>query len=146
MFKSLRILLTLLVVTCSTITSADLAIIAHPNYQGGDLDVESVKKLFLRQSTKYPSGHKAAIANHSLGSQDRKDFFEYVLNMGEARHKRYWSRKVSTGKKGLPKELDSHKDVLEWVANTPLGITYIDQEMVDDSVQVLLTVYVFKDI
>jgi hypothetical protein len=66
--------------------------------------------------------------------------------MSETRHKRYWARKESVGKKGAPKELVSHKDVLKWTADTPLGITYIDKKMVDDSVKVLFTVLVFEDL
>lgn len=65
--------------------------------------------------------------------------------MGETRHKRYWSRKMSVGKKGAPLELNNYEEVLKWVASNPLGISYIDKDMVDDSVKVLHTVYVFDD-
>ena len=65
--------------------------------------------------------------------------------MGESRHKRYWSRKISSGKKP-PVQLGSHEEVLEWVAETPLGISYIDKDKVDDSVKILLTIAVFEDL
>ncbi|GMR01269.1 MAG: hypothetical protein BMS9Abin19_0637 [Gammaproteobacteria bacterium] len=146
MFKILKISLALLSVISCTVANADLAIIAHPDYQGGELDEEMVRGLFLRENLTFPSGHKATLANHAKGSPDRKYFFEYVLKMGETRHKRYWSRKTLIGKKGSPMELNSYKEVLNWVANTPLGIAYIDKKMVDDSVKVLLTVAVFEDI
>jgi hypothetical protein len=68
------------------------------------------------------------------------------MQMGEVRYKRHWSRKVSTGKKGAPEELSNYSDVLKWVSNTPLSIAYIDKNMVNDSVKVLMTVYVFDDI
>jgi hypothetical protein len=146
MFNKFRTLFTLLIFIISTSAKADLAIIANLDYQGGELDEEMVRKIFLSESQTFPSGHKAAVANHAIGSPDRKDFFEYVLQMGEVRHKRYWSRKKSIGKKGAPKELPSHKDILNWIVNTPLGITYIDKNMVNDSVKVLLTVTTLKDI
>lgn len=66
--------------------------------------------------------------------------------MGETRHKRYWARKLSSGKKGTPEELGSHEAVLNWVANTPLAIAYIDKSKVNDSVKILFTVLVFEDI
>jgi len=138
MFKTLKVLLTLLSIINCTVANADLAIIAHPDYM--------VRALFLRENMTFPSGHKVALLNHAKGSPDRKNFFEYVLKMGETRHKRYWSRKILVGKQGSPQELNNHKDVLNWLANTPLGITYIDKKMVDDSVKVLLTVTVFEDI
>ena len=143
MFKTLLILLSII---GSTVANADLAIIAHPDYQGGELDRQMVKALFLRETITFPSGHKVTLANHAKGSPDRKHFFEYVLQMGETRHKRYWSRKIAIGKKGAPKELNNHKDVLSWIAKTPLGITYIDKNKVDDSVKILLTVAVFDDL
>ena len=143
--KPLSILITIIALLASKTAVADLAIIAHPDYQGGELDKEMVKQLFLYETTEYPSGHKAMPANHAAGSPDREYFLEYVLDMGESRHKRYWSRKISTGKKS-PVELNSHEEVLEWVSDTPLGISYIDKDKVSDSVKVLFTIAVFEDL
>ena len=143
--KQLSILITLMALLAGTSTHADLAIIAHPDYQGGDLDKDMVRQLFLYETTEFPSGHKATPANHAAGSPDRKYFLEYVLDMGESRHKRYWSRKISSGKKS-PIELGSHQEVLEWVSDTPLGISYIDKDKVDDTVKVLFTVAIFDDL
>ena len=146
MFKKLRTFFTLLIIISSAAANADLAIIVHPDYQGGELDQEMVRQLFLGEIATFPSGHKAEIVNHSAGSPDRKAFFEYVLQMNDTKHKRYWARKISIGKDGAPTELDSHKEILKWTANSPLGITYIDNKVVDDSVKVLFTVTVFDDI
>jgi hypothetical protein len=146
MFRTVKTILVVLAVLISSIASADLAIIAHPDYDGGELNEDIVRKLFLRENTAFPSGHTAIPANHAIGSPDRKDFFKYVMQMGEVRYKRHWSRKVSTGKKGAPEELSNYSDVLKWVSNTPLSIAYIDKNMVNDSVKVLMTVYVFDDI
>ena len=146
MFKTLRTFLTLAAIAVCSEAHADLAIIVHPDYQGGELTKEMVKELFLDEEQDFPSGHKAIPANHASGSPDRKAFFEYVLEMSETRHKRYWARKVSIGKKGAPKELISNKEVLTWIKSTPLGITYIEKKKADDSVKVLLTVTVFDDL
>jgi hypothetical protein len=146
MFKKLRTLFVVLAMFGSTAANADLAIIVHPDYQGGELDQEMIREIFLGIVTEFPSGHTAIPANHSVGSTDRKNFFEYVLKMGETQHKRYWARKESVGKKGAPVELDSHPEVLSWVAKTPLGISYIDKTKVDDSVKVIYTVLVFDDL
>ena len=145
MFRDYTFVLVSLLIFYSGIINADLAIIAHPDYDGGELDQEVIKQLFLGETKKYPSGHTALPANHAVGSPDRKAFFEVVLGMGETRHKRYWSRKMSVGKKGAPLELNSYEEVLKWVASNPLGISYIDKDMVNDSVKVLHTVYVFDD-
>ena len=146
MFRDCKFILICLLIFFSGNVNADLVIIAHPDYEGGELDEEIIRKLFLGELKTYPSGHTALPANHAVGSPDRKAFFEYVLGMGETRHKRYWSRKVSVGKKGAPVELNSYEEVLEWVASNPLGISYIDKSIADESVKVLFTVYVFDDV
>ena len=145
MFRDFKFILVCLLVFYSGNVIADLAIIAHPDYEGGELDEGVIRQLFLGELKTFPSGHTALPANHAVGSPDRKAFFESVLDMGETRHKRYWSRKTSVGKKGAPLELNSYEEVLEWVAANPLGISYIDKSLVDDSVKVLHTVYVFDD-
>lgn len=146
MFNLIKALMAILVLISSAAANADIAIIAHADYQGGELNEEIVKQLFLKERDEFPSGHKAKPANHAAGSQDRKYFFEYVLQMGETRHKRYWARKKSIGKPGAPDELNSHDEVLDWVAKTPLGISYVDNKVVDGTVKVLLTIAVFDDI
>lgn len=146
MLKHLITLITVLVAISYGTANADLAIIAHPDYKGGELSKDMVRALFLSEVASYPSGHKADFVNHAAGSVDRKHFFEYVLSMGETRHRRYWSRKAAVGKQGLPKELNSHKEVLAWVAKTPLGIAYINKDKVDDTVKVLLTVNVYEEL
>jgi len=149
MFNKIRtlihILVTSILLAASTAVFADLAIIVHPDYQGGELDQEMVRQVFLYETRSFPSGHKAKPANHADGSPDRKVFLEYVLKMSESQHKRFWSRKKSSGKKP-PVELDSNAAVLEWISNTPLGITYMNKDRVDDSVKVLLTITVFDDL
>lgn len=146
MFRDFKFILVSLLIFYSGNINADLVIITHPDYAGGELDEQVIKQLFLGETKTYPSGHTALPANHAVGSPDRKAFFETVLGMGETRYKRYWSRKMSVGKKGAPLELNSYDEVLKWVASNPLGISYIDKSMVDDSVKVLHTVYVFDDI
>ena len=57
-----------LAVLISSIASADLAIIAHPDYDGGELNEDILRKLFLRENIAFPSGHTAIPANHAIGS------------------------------------------------------------------------------
>ena len=146
MFKQLRTFVAVLGMIGSAAANADLAIIVHPDYQGGELDQAMIKQIFLGTVNEFPSGHTAVPANHSEGSAGRKDFFEYVLDMSETQHKRYWERKAAVGKTGKPVELNSYIEVLHWVAKTPLGISYIDKSKVDDSVKVIYTVLVFDDL
>ena len=146
MFIKLRILATLLIMFTSSAALADLAIIAHPDYETGAVDTQNVRKLFLGERKSFPNGHHATPFNHKIGSPDRKEFFSLVLSMPEDSHKRHWKRKIARGAGSPPSELGSHDAVLKSIANTPGSIGYIDASKVDDSVKVLLTVSNFSGV
>lgn len=129
-----------------TSASGELAIISHPDYDGGELNSVKVKGLFLGERRAFPNGINATPINHAVGSPDRKEFFLQVLNMAESSHGRHWKRKRATGGGNSPIELNSYEEVLRSVANTPGSISYIDTRMVNDSVKVLFTIRDFDDV
>ena len=137
---------TLLTLFIATGASADLAIISHPDYEGGALSATQVKNLFLGKRKAFPNGIKATPLNHSVGSPDRKVFFSQVLKMAEPLHRRHWKRQRATGAGDSPVELNSYKEVLRSVAETPGSISYIDTSMVNDDVKVLFTIRDFDDV
>lgn len=130
----------------TTSANADLAIISHPGYDGGELNSLQVKNLFLGERKSFPNGIKATPINHAVGSPDRKKFFSQVLNTTESFHGRHWKRKMATNSGSSPVELKSYEEVLRSVANTPGSISYIDSRMVNDSVKVLFTIEDFGDV
>ena len=146
MFSFRNIPGTFLALFIPTGASADLAIISHPDYDGGELGSAQVKNLFLGERKAFPNGIKATPFNHAVGSPDRKEFFLQVLNMAESFYRRNWKRKMATGSGNSPVELNSYDEVLRSVANTPGSISYIDTRMVNDSVKVLFTVKDFDGV
>ena len=143
MFKKLRSLFTLLIIVSSATANADLAIIAHPGSDTGEIDAQNVRMLFLGERKSFPNGLHAIPINHVTGSPDRKEFFASVLSMPESSHARHWKRKISTGTGHSPTELNSYDAILQSIANTPGSISYIDASKVDDTVKVLFTVSSF---
>ena len=130
----------------TTGASAELVIISHPDYDGGELSSLKVKNLFLGERKAFPNGIKATPIHHAVGSPDRKEFFSQVLNMAEFSHGRHWKRKRATGTGYSPVELKSYEEVLRSVAKTPGSISYIDTRRVNDSVKVLFTIRDFDDV
>ena len=130
----------------TTGANAELAIISHPGYDGGEINSAQVRKLFLGERKSFPNGIKATPINHAVGSPDRKLFFSQVLNMPESFHGRHWKRKMATNSGSAPVELSSYDEVLRSVANTPGSISYIDTRMLNDNVKVLLTIRDFNDV
>ena len=134
----------LIAIFMTTTANAGLVIIGHANYEGGQLDSASIKRIFLGERNSFPEGQRATPINHAVGSPDRKEFFDSVLAMDESAHRRHWSRMLSTGKGTSPVELNSYEAVLDWVAKNPGSIAYIDPKMVNDSVKVLLKIEDFS--
>ena len=130
----------------TTSASAELAIICHPDYDGGKISPAQIKNLFLGERKAFPNGIKARPINHAIGSADRKEFFSQVLNIPESFHRRHWKRKMATGGGSSPVELNSYEEILRSVANTPGSISYIDAHKVNNSVKVLFTVNDFGDV
>jgi ABC-type phosphate transport system substrate-binding protein len=143
MFSKLRILSTSIVIFITTSACADLAIITHPGSDGGGIDAQNVRMLFLGERKSFPNGLHATPINHAVGSPDRKEFFASVLSMPESRYTRHWKRKISSGTGHSPTELNSYDAILQSITNTPGSISYIDASKVDDTVKVLFTVSSF---
>ena len=53
---------------------------------------------------------------------------------------------MATNMGSSPVELNSYKEVLRSVAETPGSISYIDSRIVNDSVKVLFTIEDFDDV
>ena len=139
-----RTISTLVIAFSSTVAMADVAIISNPDTDIGAIDASDVRKIFLGERKSFTNGTYANPVNHTQGSQDRKVFFNSLLNISEQAHDKHWSRKQkkrtmrTTGYR--PDEVASYTDVLETVANTSGGIGYIDASMVNDSVKVLMII------
>ena len=142
MLKKLIAFTASLTILINSAAYADLAIIGHPDFDTGALNIKNVKKLFLGERKSFPNGLHATPVNHVAGSPDRIQFFSSVLGMSESGHRRNWKRKISVNAGSFPVELGSHNEVLRTIAKTPGGISYIDANKVDDTVKVLLTISV----
>lgn len=140
MFSRFKISGAILAMLLSSSVFADLAIIVNPAYDDGKMDTQDVKKIFLGERQAFPDGLRAYPINHNAGSADRKEFFSSVLSIDESSHVRHWRRRSVTGGGSAPVEVNSHKAVLDKVAHTSGGISYINARLVDKSVKVLMII------
>jgi ABC-type phosphate transport system substrate-binding protein len=138
MFARLKLFTAALILFASTAAYADLAIIVNPSYNDGKLNIQDIKKLFLGERTAFPDGSYAMPVNHNAGSPDRKQFYSSVLGMNSASLSRYWRRQISMGNNNQPTVASSYTAVLKTVASTPGSISYINSNMVNNKVKVLM--------
>ncbi len=118
--------------------SAELAIIAHPNNPIAGMSKDEVARVYLDKSSSFPGGGHAQPVHGPEGSAARKKFDSEVLGMSAGELKRYWSKRMFTGKGRPPQALGSGEAVKQWVASHPDGLGYVEGKQVDGSVKVLL--------
>ena len=100
------------------------------------LDDAVVAKIFLKQVKTFPDGTPAAPVNQKEGATT-EDFRAKVLNKNAAQFKAFWAQQVFTGGARPPQELDGDDAVLNYVAQTPGGIGYVDAGKTRAGVRVL---------
>jgi len=117
------------------------AVIAHADTP--DLPPEAVRatirKLFLREATKWPNGPEARAYAREGTSEEHRAFLRDVLGMSEAELARHWLRIKNTDGTPPPKEVDSERMMLRFVARREgaFGIVRADRAQAE-GIKVLL--------
>ncbi len=114
---------------------AQVAVIVHPSNKAV-IDDESIAKLFLGQVKTFPGGAPATPIEQKNGSL-AEEFHVQVLNKPEKEVRKIWARNVFTGGLKPPTHLDDDEAVLQFVANTPDAIGYVQASKVNNKVKVL---------
>lgn len=98
-----------------------------------------VKKLFLKELTQWPDGTEAKAYGRADKSDAHERFRKQVLGMSEAELARHWLRVKSSNGTTPPKEVDSDRLVLKFVAKNEnaFGIVELDAAKAAEGVRVL---------
>ncbi|MFC4310469.1 hypothetical protein ACFPN2_15360 [Steroidobacter flavus] len=115
--------------------NAEVVVIVNPKNAAASLSAEQISALYLGNSTTFPDGSTAALADQPEAAGIRGDFYQKATGRSSAQAKATWARLTFTGKATPPKELKSDADVKAWVASDPKAIGYIDSSAVDGSVK-----------
>lgn len=117
------------------------AVIAHADTP--DLPPETaratLRKLYLREATKWADGTDARPYAREITSEEQRAFLRDVLGMNEAELARHWLRIKNTDGTPPPKEVDSDRMMLRFVARREgsFGIVRADQARAE-GIKVLL--------
>lgn len=105
----------------------------------GDDAIAIVKKLFLKELTRWPDGSEAKAYARPANSDPQVRFREKVLGMTEADLARHWLKMKSMNGATPPKEVASDRLVLKFVAKHPtaFGIVTLEAARGADGVRVL---------
>jgi len=136
-FNNILKALTLSSVLIAGLAQAEIAVIVSASNANGNLDQDTIARVFLGKSKTFPDGSQAVPVDQTAGSDSREAFSSTVLGKSSSQLKAYWSRLIFTGKGTPPKESGDDAAVKNLVANNPNLIGYVDSGVVDGSVKVV---------
>ncbi len=136
--KLLATVATMLALVAAFQAQAELAIIAHPSSKAVGASKGEVAKVYLGRSKTLSGSISVEPVDQEAGNASRTGFYQKVVGKSEGELKRYWSKRMFTGKGKPPPELSDDEAVKAWVAKNPNALGYIDGQFVDSSVKVLL--------
>lgn len=122
----------------STFAQADLAIIVNNDNATNEITVEEVVSIFLGKSRSLPDGTKVVPIDQWEGEDAREAFYHDVVKKTQSQLNSYWSRIIFAGKGQPPFAVSDSQEVMEFIAGNQNMIGYVDTDVVDDSVKVIL--------
>lgn len=102
------------------------------------LSKNQVADIFLGKATRFPDGTQAVPIDLIEGSATRDEFYLRFTGKSAAQLKAHWSKIIFTGRGQPPKAVANSAEIKQLLAANPNAIGYIDREMADASVKVVL--------
>ena len=134
----------LAVLACSmtlsvSVARADVVAVVSSKSQITTLSKNQIVDIFLGKRTRFPDGSSAIPIDQAEGSTARAEFYTRLADMSPAQVKAFWARIIFTGRGQPPRTVATSLEAKRLVVEDTNAITYIDQDLVDSSVRVVLT-------
>ena len=119
-------------------TMADVVAVVSSRSPLTELSKNQVVDIFLGRVSRFPDGEQALPIDQAEGSAARDEFYAKFAGKSAAQIKAHWAKIIFTGRGQPPEEVSNSIEVKKMVIKKPHAIGYIDKNMVDGSVKVLL--------
>jgi len=123
---------------CVNAAGADVVAVVSANSPATTLSKNQVVDIFLGKASRFPDGSQAVPIDQVEGSVARNEFYLNFAGKAPAQLKAYWSKIIFTGRGEPPKELANSVEVKKRLIENPNAIGYIERDVVDASVKVVL--------
>lgn len=107
--------------------------VENPIAERGEAARAIIRKLFLKELTHWPSGSEAKAYARSPDAPSQTTFRQTVLGMSEAELARHWLKQKSMSGATPPKEVETDRLVLKYVAKNPQAFGIVSLESVKDA-------------
>jgi ABC-type phosphate transport system substrate-binding protein len=116
---------------------ADVVAVVSAKSTVATLSKSQVADIFLGKTTRFPDGAPAQPIDQAEGSPARDEFYATFAQKSPAQVKSHWSKIIFTGRGQPPKAVSGSIAVIQFIAENPHAISYIERSAVDGSVRVL---------
>jgi ABC-type phosphate transport system substrate-binding protein len=120
-------------------TMADVVAVVSSRSPLTELSKNQVVDIFLGRASRFPDGEQALPIDQAEGSLARDEFYAKFAGKSAAQIKAHWAKIIFTGRGQPPEEVPNSVEVKKLVVKKPNAIGYIEKNMVDGSVKVLLS-------
>jgi ABC-type phosphate transport system substrate-binding protein len=117
---------------------ADVVAVVSAKSPVNTLSNNQVVDIFLGKASRFPDGSQAEPIDQVEGSAARDEFYLKFTGKSPAQLKAHWSKIIFTGRGKPPREVANSIEVKKLLVKDPSAIGYIEQNLVDSSVKVLL--------
>ena len=121
---------------CSAV--AEVVVVVSAKCPVTALTREQVVDIFLGKANRFPDGNRAVPIDRLEGSALRDEFYLKFAVRSPAQVKAHWSKIIFTGRGQPPQEIANAGDMKKLLAENPCAICYMEQNLLDASVKVLL--------
>lgn len=133
----IRFKVLLIALATSLAASADVAVVVSASSPIKSLSPIQINDLFLGKTSTFPNGGSAVPLDLTEGTPTRDEFYFKLTGKSAAQVKAHWSKLIFTGRGLPPREVANGTEVKRRLAENPNAISYIDEDLVDNSVRVL---------
>jgi ABC-type phosphate transport system substrate-binding protein len=119
--------------------SAEVVAVVAAKNPVSTLSKSQVADIFLGKMTRFPDGRQVLPIDQFENSSARETFYLKFTGLSPAQIKMYWSKIIFTGRGQPPPAVSNDTEVKKFIAKHPDAIGYIERNLVDDSVKVVLT-------
>ena len=131
----MKILLPLLVMLLLPVNAmADLVLIAHQQAPVSSISRDEAVNIYMGRLRRFPSGESV----QPVDGPEKAQFYRLLVNKELADINAYWARLVFSGRTSPPRSFAQSAAVLEYVAENPDAIGYIERAELNAKVKVIL--------
>ncbi len=114
----------------TTVLWADPGVLVVMNAASGveSLTRDQVVNIFLGRFRQLPNGMPALPIDQPADQPLKATFYQRLVNKQLAEIRAYWARLVFSGKTTPPRQAETPEQVLQWLAENPGAVAYLDTD------------------